>query len=312
MTTKQLRSLATLWIAAALLCPAVLAQQPSNGIPVHMVVTVEPRHEADSVTVTRDDVMVFEGKDRDRVTEWVPAQGERAGLELFILIDDDSSTSFGIHIPEVKKFISEQPASAKIGVAYMQNGIARIEQSPTTDHELAAKAIRLPQGIAGANTSPYFGLSDLAKRWPQTGDRHEVIMVSDGIDFYYGVGDLQDPYLTAAIDDCQRAGILVSAIYFPGAGHLGHSYWLNYWGQMYLAKLTEETGGESYGIGFTGSLPDLAPYFTDAARRLNRQYWLTFLAKPEKKAGLRSVKLRTELHNIDLVSAHAVYVPASE
>ena len=65
-------------------------------------------------------------------------------------------------------------------------------------------------------------------------------------------------------------------------------------------KLTEETGGESYGIGFTGSIPDLTPYLTDAARRLDHQYLLTFLAKPEKKAGLRSIKLRTELHNIDL------------
>jgi hypothetical protein len=59
-------------------------------------------------------------------------------------------------------------------------------------------------------------------------------------------------------------------------------------------------------------LPDLTPYLTDAARRLDHQYLLTFLAKPEKKPGLRSVKLRTELHNIDLVSANAVYVPASE
>jgi len=312
MTTKQMLSPAILWIAAALVGPSVFAQQPANGIPVHMVVTVEPRHESDSVTVTAADVMVLEGKDRDRVAEWVPAQGERAGLELFVLIDDSSGFSLGSHIEEIKKFISAQPASAKVGVAYMQNGIARIEQSPTTDHELAAKTIRLPQGIGGANASPYFGLSDLAKRWPQTGDRHEVVMVTDGIDFYYGIGDLEDPYLSAAIEDCQRAGILVSAIYFPGAGHLGHSYWLNYWGQMYLARLTEETGGESYGINFTGSLPDLTPFLTDAARRLNHQYLLTFLAKPEKKAGLRSIKLRTELHNVDLVSAHAVYVPASE
>jgi len=312
MNTKQLRPIVILWMAAALLCPAVFAQQPANGVAVHMVVTVEPRHETDRATVTRDDVMVLEGKERDQVVAWVPAQGDRAGLELFILIDDSSGFSFGSHIPEVKKFISEQPASSKIGVAYMQNGIARIEQSPTADHELAAKAIRLPQGVAGANASPYFALSDLAKRWPQTGERREVVMVTDGIDFYYGTGDLQDPYLSAAIEDCQRGGILASAIYFPGSGHLGHSYWINYWGQMYLAKLTEETGGESYGVGFTGSAPDFTPYLTDAARRLDRQYLLTFLAKPEKKPGLRSIKLRTELHNIDLVSAKAVYVPASE
>jgi hypothetical protein len=121
-----------------------------------------------------------------------------------------------------------------------------------------------------------------------------------------------DPYLTAAIADCQRAGILVSAIYAPGAGHFGHSYWINYWGQIYLAKLTEETGGEGYYIGFVGSAPDFSPYLKDATNRLDHQYLLMFLAQPQKKSGLRPVKLRTELHNVDLVSADEVYVPAAQ
>ncbi|MGB0046205.1 MAG: hypothetical protein WBP70_02000, partial [Terriglobales bacterium] len=133
-----------------------------------------------------------------------------------------------------------------------------------------------------------------------------------GYDAYYGGADLLDPYLTAAIEDCQRAGVLVSAIYAPGAGHFGHSYWINYWGQIYLSKLTEETGGEGYYIGFVGASPDFSPYLKDATNRLDHQYLLTFIAQPGKKAGLRPVKVKTELHNVDLVAAHAVYVPASQ
>src|ERR1035438_6386313 len=90
----------------------------------------------------------------------------------------------------------------------MQNGMARIVQDLTIDHAQAAKALRLPMGVRGANGSPYFSLSDLIKRWPESSGRREVIMASDGIDLYYGTGDLDDPYVNEAIDNAQRAGIL--------------------------------------------------------------------------------------------------------
>ena len=133
-------------------------------------------------------------------------------------------------------------------------------------------------------------------------------MASDGIDEYYGSGDLTDPYLNEAIDLAQRAGILVSVIYTPGAGHSGHDYWQAHWGQLYLAQLADKTGGESYYIGFTGSPESFAPYLNDLAQRLSHQYFLTFLAKPPKKAGWQPVRLRTEVPNVDLVSADKVYV----
>lgn len=284
----------------------------AGGVPVHLVVTVEAKHNATLPELKAADIMVFEGKERDQVTEWVPAQGDRAGLELMILIDDDSSTSLGSQIQDIRKFIEAQPPSAKIGVAYMQNGIARVAQNPTNDHAQAANALRLPLGESGANASPYFSLSDLVKRWPATTDRRAVVMISSGVDPYYGVGDLQDPYLEAAIDDAAREGILVSAIYTPGAGHFGHSYWLNYWGQIYLSELASKTGGESYYIGFTGSPVTFSPYLDDVANRLQHQYILGFLAKPEKKAGWHNVRLRTEIRNVDLVSAGRVYVPAGQ
>src|SRR5579862_10007462 len=281
------------------------AQQASsgNGVPVHMVVTVEPHHGKEVPPIQREDVMVYEGKDRDTVTDWVPAQGEHAALELFILLDDGLNASLGTQLQDLRKFISEQPATTKIGIAYMQNGVAKVEQNPTSDHEQAAKALRLPMGIRGANGSPYFSLVDLFKRWPESTARREVMMASDGIDRYYGSGDMLDPYLQEAIDQAQRTGIQVSAIYTPGIGHFGHSYWQNYWGQLYLAQMAEKTGGEAYYIGFTQAPVSLAPYLDDLGHRLGHQYFLTFLAKPPKKAELVPVKLRTELPNVDLVSA---------
>ena len=40
--------------------------------------------------------------------------------------------------------MNAQPASTKIGVAYMQNGIARIVQNLTSDHALAAEGCAFP------------------------------------------------------------------------------------------------------------------------------------------------------------------------
>jgi hypothetical protein len=288
------------------------AQEPSsaNGVPAHMVVTVEARHGSDVPSISQADVMVYEGHDRDEVSAWVPAQGEHAALELVVLLDDSSSVSLGSQLEDLRQFIISQPASTKIGVAYMQNGIARIEQNLTSDHGEAAKGLRLPLGISGVNASPYFSLGDLVKRWPETTARREVLIVSDGIDRYYGTGSLDDPYVDSAIDEAQRAGILVFAIYTPGVGHYGHSYWRSYWGQLYLSHLAEETGGEAYYIGFYGPPVSFVPYLDELTHRLTHQYLLTFLAKPQKKAGLRQVKVRTEIRDAELVAADRVFVPA--
>ena len=181
----------------ACLTGGVYAQNAgTQGVPAHLLVTVEARHGSSVPEINRADVMVFEGRDRDQVTDWVPAQGDHAGLELFILLDDGSSTNLGNQLEPLRKFISAQPASTKIGVAYMQNGTAKVEQNPTSDHALAAKALRLPMGIGGINASPYFSLSDLIKRWPESSERREVLMASDGVDRYYGTGDPNDPYLS--------------------------------------------------------------------------------------------------------------------
>jgi hypothetical protein len=254
-------------------------------------------------------VLVYEGRARDKVTDWVPAQDNKAPLELFVLIDDSSNTSLGVQLEDIRQFLDSQPASAKVGVAYMQDGIAQITQSLTSDHGKAAKAIRLPLGTPGINDSPYFALEDLMKRWPESNSRHEVLMVSDGIDRFWG-GGLDDAYVDSVIEQAQRAGIVVFAIYTPGVGHAAHSFWRTWWGQMYLSRVSDETGGEAYYIGFNGPAVSFVPYLDEVTHRLAHQYLLTFLAKPEKKAGMQGVKVTTELPNTELVSADSVYVPA--
>jgi len=298
-----------LWVLSG---KAAAAESPANGPSVSMVVTVEAVHGSEVPLVTRDDVLVHEGRDRDKVTDWGPAQGAHAALELVILLDDASDASLGSQLADLRKFILAQPETTKVAVAYMQNGTAKMEQNLTSDHALAAKGLRLPRGITSINGTPYFALSDLIKRWPASSARREVIMATDGIDRYYNSPDLLDPYLAAAIGDAQRAGVIVYAINTPGVGHYGHSSWQRYWGQLYLAQLAEETGGESYYIFFSGPPVAFAPYLDEVEHRLGQQYLLTFIAKPQKKSGFQRVKVKTEIHNAELVAAGKVYVPAAE
>jgi hypothetical protein len=302
-------------VLIVVLLPSVrltVAQESSApaGPSVNLVATVEARHGSNVPTITREDVMVYQGRDRDKVTDWVPLQGDHAGLELFVLLDDSSNVSLGSQLEDIRQFILAQPASTKVGIAYMQNGIAQVMQNLTSDHVLAAKALRLPLGTPGANASPYFSLGDLIKRWPENSERREVIMITDGIDRYWGSGP-DNAYVDTVIEQAQRAGVIVFGIYTPGEGHYGHSYWRTYWGQNYLSQLADETGGESYYL--IGSAPPVSftPYFTDIQRKVNNQYLLTFIAKPQKKAGMERIKLQTEVPNAELVSADKVYVPAT-
>jgi hypothetical protein len=82
--------------------------QPSSGAPPHMIVTVEPKHGNNPPEINKSEVMVYEGHDRDTVTDWIPAQGDRAALELFILIDDSSSSSLGSQLEDLRQFITAQ------------------------------------------------------------------------------------------------------------------------------------------------------------------------------------------------------------
>jgi hypothetical protein len=299
-------------MVAMVLSLAVAAQQPptSSGPAVNMVVSVEAKHGMNPAPVDRQDVMVYQGKTRNAVTSWVPAKGENADLELFILIDDSAGASLDTQLDDIRQFISSQPPTTKVGVAYMQNGSAQVVQNLTADHAQAAKSLRLPIGVAGVNASPYFSLEDLVKRWPAGSPRREVLMISDGIDLYSG-DDSQDPYVGHAIEQAQRAGVVVFAIYNPGAGHYARSYWRSNWGQLYLSQIADETGGDSYYIGFNSPAVSFVPYLDQMQHRLNNQYLLTFIAKPERKSGMQPVRLTTELPNTELVGADRVYVPES-
>ncbi len=269
----------------------------------HLVVTAEGRHGAAPPVVMRDDLTAEVNRKPARVEAWVPLTGDRAALQFYIVIDDGDDTDLGIQFGSLKNFINAQPASTEIGFAYLRNGSAQIVAPLTTDHAELEKKLRLPLGEPGISASPYLGISDLIRKWPAADARREVLLISSGIDSYAPVNP-QNPYLETAIEDAQRAGVLVHSIYFPGAGHLGHSYWQSNWGQNYLSEIGDETGGEAYWQGF-GSPVSFDPYLKDLAQRLNNQYLLTVGAEDSKK-GLEAVRVRSSNSAVSLTSASKI------
>jgi len=294
----------------------------TTTVPVQMVVTVEANHGKDVPAVSREDVQVYQGHDRDEVKDWIPLQGDNAKLELFILIDDASRANLGAQLEDLRKFVIEQPPTTAIGLGYMRNGVVDVVHRFTTDHAKVAETIRIPLGEAGAMASPYLSIVDSIKRWPTDSIghqvlmnrwpdipiRHEILVISDGIDRFGGTG-IGNPYVDAAIVEAQRAGVIVYTMFSGGVGRFGRSIWRINWGQNYLSQIAEETGGESFYLGFETPI-SFTPYLDELNLRLNHQYLLAFFAKPEKKAGLQRVKLRTEVPNAELVAAEKVYVPA--
>lgn len=281
----------------------------SPTVPVSMVVSVEAKHGNEIPTVHKEDVRVYHERDRLRVQDWVPYQGEQAGLELFMLIDDASDTSaVGAQLDDLRKFIIGQPPTTSISVGYIRSGTVDVLQNFTTDHTLAAKALRLPLGSAGGLASPYLAITDSINRWPESPNRREILMVSSGIDALQP-GPVNS-YLDQAIDRAQRAGVQVYAIYASPSGHFGHTFWRYQWGQNDLSRLADETGGEAY-FQALGMPIAYAPYLDQFADRLKHQYKLTFLAQPGKEGGLQRIRLETELPNVELDAADSVYAPAA-
>lgn len=278
-----------------------------TGTAVQMVVTAEPRHDDNIPPLTQKDVTVMSGKDRLNVLDLTPAQGDRAQLQLFLLMDESSNTRIGTEFPALKKFINALPQTTSIAIGYMRDGTVARVQDFTTDHAAASAKLRLPMGAPGVDSSPYFSLSDLIKHWPAASARREILMISDGVDRFYGGGP-DNPYVQTADEQAQRAGIVISSIYWESVGHFGHNWRFINWGQSYLAQLAEDTGGEAYWQGI-GNPVSFAPFLDEFARRLNNQYLLTFQPKAHNKPGLEPVKIRTEIREIDLVGATAVWVP---
>src|ERR1700675_530538 len=197
--------------------PRCHSQEP---VPVHMVVTAEAHRGPDVPEIRKEDVRVYQARERRQVADWTPLRGERGALQLFILLDNSSHTNVGSQFGEIRSFIESQPPTTAVGIGYMRDGTVDITQNLTTEHDLAAKALRLPMGNLGAFASIYLSIQDVIKRWPETPARRETVVISDRIDYFGGTGPA-NPYVDNCIEQAQKATTFIYAVHAPGVGHGG-------------------------------------------------------------------------------------------
>jgi hypothetical protein len=153
------------------------------------------------------------------------------------------------------------------------------------------------------------------KRWPESQNRHEVLMLTDGTDRIRRGPIVRrfhiQPSVDSASDVALKTGTIIHTIYTPAVGRSRHNYWEATNGQMGMAKLSNATGGESFFLGLQSAV-SFKPYLDQLQTLLDNQYLLTVSVKAGKKAELKNVAINTEVAGVKLAAADAVLVPAAK
>jgi hypothetical protein len=289
---------------------AVLALTPASAFAaapenVTLTVTAVGKKDVSVPAVTRNDVQFFVSKERTQIANW--QHGEK--LYLAVLIDDSLDTSVASQWRDLKEFFNAQPPTTYISVAYARNGTAMLAQDFTNNHELAAKALRMPIG-GGAFSSPYLALQDLMKRWPSSADRRSILLISSGIDYLRG-NFPSSTDLDSTIERAQKQNINVWSIYSPDRGRRARGFFLVGRAQSDLTRLSEETGGQSYYLG-TRAPVTFGPYLREVSTHLRNQYLLTFRGSGGPKGRFEKEKIATELPHVGFFAPSQVFLPAGQ
>jgi len=332
MTNSRMMILLGATFALALWAPGARSQDKAAGVAstaeVHVVITdAKLRNDQELPPLQKEDVKVKQGKNFLDISQLIPAQGENNALQLMILIDDTlDAQSVGNNLNDIKTFISGLPASTVIGVGYMSNASVQLVQNFTSDHDLAAKAIRLPIGRLSSMDSPYLSLISLIKGWTQQKVRREVVIVSDGVDRLHGEKPQADrlgpnfgpvyhsmPTISndasSASEISQRYNVIVFPIYSPGVGRAGRSSWDLQIGLSGLTEIADETGGECFSLS-TSNAVSFKPYLDRLQAYLNNQYYLVFNANQGKKDSLARINIqKVEGKNSEILAPDNVWVP---
>jgi VWFA-related protein len=299
-------------LIAASFMPLVLkaasnsASAASDPSAVVMTVTATAKKDAQPPAVSKNDVELYQGKERVQVANF--KRGET--LYLAVLIDDSLRSDIASQWSDLRAFLMAQPQTTYVAVAYARNGVAVVAQDFTTDHALAAKALRIPLGTVGAASSPYLAVQDWIKRWPVSGERSSIILFSSGIDYFRGGPATLDPDLDTTIARAQKQNINIWSIYAPDSGRVGRGSFRAFNWQSNLDRLSQATGAESYSLGL-GMPVNLKPYFDRIQMNLNNQYLLAFVGDGGHKGKYESVKVTSELRNVGFLTPSEVFLPAA-
>jgi hypothetical protein len=294
----------TVLLVAALAVASFTATAVRAAEPVTTTVTAVGKKNTQPPPIKKDDVELYQGKERLQVADW--RKGET--LFLAVLIDDSLDQSIASQWRDLRAFMMAQPPTTYIGVFYGRNGAAVVGQDFTKDHAVAAKALRIPYGGFGAFSSPYLELQDLIKRLPGEGERRSILLISSGIDYFRGNFGPISPDVDPTIEHAQKANINIWTVYAPDAGHAGRGFFRRNNAQSELSEISDETGAESYFLGF-GPPVNLKPYFDEISIHLNNQYLLTFEGSGGKRGRFERIRVTSEVPKVEFMTPSGVFLP---
>jgi len=271
------------------------AQEPNDGskpkvrtvsIPISIFTKEELKEDRLQEFLQLDRLIVKENGDEQQILSIRSV--EDAPLSLAVLIQDDLTSGFNLHLAEIKKFITALPRGSRVMVGYIRGGSTQIRQKFTTDLEAAAKSLRIVVGSSSAAPrSPYDGVDDVLDRFDALpAGRRAVLLFSDGLDTSGGIANaspMQSLDLDKAVLKAQRKSVAVFSIYSQSSSNPNENSTLTLYGQGGLQKLSDESGGRAF---YQGSITpiNLIPFFKDLSILLTRQFLLTYLSTHMKKA----------------------------
>ncbi|MGA7415951.1 MAG: hypothetical protein WBW33_36100 [Bryobacteraceae bacterium] len=293
----------------ATLCPLLIWAQAASPahVQVQVMVTVGHHNGHEAPELTRNELIVMQGDNPAPIANLFPLRGDRAGVELFVLVDNCSNCEPGPIFDELRHFLISQPSTTLVGVAYIDSGHLRVLENPTQDHERAVKALSAPAG--SKPSSPFIALNELIETWTQGSSQRAVLMISNGIDPSTPPEMLQaDRSVEGALRAAQRGSVTVYAIYHPSADYSSTDTSKVYSGQVQLSHLALETGGEAYFLGF-GPMPSVAPFLADLSDHLANRYLLEFIGHTGSST-LQRITVKSTNPDVELMVPDRVPVTA--
>jgi len=216
-------------------------------------------------------------------------------LSIAILVQEDLSPGFNNQLADIREFIRTLPKGTRVMVAYLRAGSPQVLQKFTDDLQSASRSLRIiVANPAAAPRSPYEGVAQLLSRFDATPNgRRAILLFSDGLDTSGGLNlasITQSPDLERAILSAQRRSVAVYSFYWPTGATEGPSSILSAGGQGALQKLSDQTGGRSFGTLTTPV--SFSPYFRDLSLTLSRQFALSYISTHMNK-GRHSVSVKS-------------------
>jgi VWFA-related protein len=267
-------------------------------IPVGLKIRIKPEPEVQLL-----DLNVTEDGEPQTILS-IRAIVTNSPITLAVLIQDDLVSSANNEIKPVAEFIRHLPAGSRVMVGYIRTGSLEVRQKFTADLEKAARALRVPLGVASASPyNPYVEVIEGVNRFEsQPTGRRSMLLISDGLDVSRGIDSSsagQSLDLQRAINQAQRRSVAVYSFFVPSIALSQNSNQLLIGNaQSALERLSSETGGKAFFQG-TGAPVSFDPFLRDLNAALEKQLAVTFLSTHPRK-GFHRLQIRSLTSGVEL------------